>query len=103
MDKVFVNIDRYGNTSAASIPIALVEAIEQGRVAENSTLLIVGFGAGLTWAAAVIRMGVSEQPRFALWRSISSRTRARYRVALNGLSMRIGALILPLYARVTRR
>lgn len=55
MDKVFVNIDRYGNTSSASIPISLDEAIEQGRIVEGSTVLMVAFGAGLTWASMVVR------------------------------------------------
>jgi 3-oxoacyl-[acyl-carrier-protein] synthase III len=55
MDKVFVNVDRYGNTSSASIPIALDEAIEQGRVHEGSTVLLVAFGAGFTWASMVVR------------------------------------------------
>ena len=55
MDKVFVNVDRYGNTSAASIGIALDEAIEQGRVKEGSTVLLVAFGAGFTWASLVVR------------------------------------------------
>lgn len=55
MDKVFVNIDRYGNTSSASIPISLDEAIEQGRIGEGSTVLMVAFGAGLTWASMVVR------------------------------------------------
>ena len=55
MDKVFVNVDRYGNTSSASIPIALDEAIEQGRVREGSTVLMVAFGAGFTWASMVAR------------------------------------------------
>ena len=55
MDKVFVNVDRYGNTSSASIPIALDEAIEQGRVREGSTVLLVAFGAGFTWASMVVR------------------------------------------------
>jgi len=103
MEKVFVNIDRYGNTSAASIPIALVEAIEQGYVKENSTVVMVGFGAGLTWAAAVVKMGVFTQPRYALWRTIPSRARTRARVAVGALQMRAGALLLPLYARVTKR
>ena len=103
MDKMFVNIDRYGNTSAASIPIALVEALEQGRIGENSTILLVGFGAGLTWAAAVVKLGTLEQPRFAMWRTIPNRARIRARVAMGTLSMRAGALLLPLYARVTRR
>jgi 3-oxoacyl-[acyl-carrier-protein] synthase III len=55
MDKVFVNVDRYGNTSAASIPIALDEAIEQGRVKDGSTVLMVAFGAGFTWGSMVAR------------------------------------------------
>jgi 3-oxoacyl-[acyl-carrier-protein] synthase III len=55
MDKVFVNVDRYGNTSSASIPIALEEAIECGRVGEGATVLLVAFGAGFTWASLVIR------------------------------------------------
>jgi 3-oxoacyl-[acyl-carrier-protein] synthase-3 len=103
MDKVFVNLDRYGNTSAASIPVALVEAIEQGRCTGHSTVVMVGFGAGLTWAAAVVRMGEREHAPYALWRTIPGRARARARLALNDLSMRAGALLMPLYARVTRR
>jgi len=51
--KVFVNIQKYGNTSAASIPIALCEAVEQGRVKRGDRLLFVAFGAGFTWGAAV--------------------------------------------------
>lgn len=55
MDKVFVNVDRFGNTSAASIPIALNDAIEQGRVKEGSTVLFAAFGAGFTWGSLVVR------------------------------------------------
>lgn len=55
MDKVYVNVDRYGNTSAASIPIALDEAMSAGRVGEGSTVMFVAFGAGLTWASAIHR------------------------------------------------
>jgi 3-oxoacyl-[acyl-carrier-protein] synthase-3 len=55
MDKVFVNVDRYGNTSAASVPIALDEAIEAGRVKDGSTVLLVAFGAGFTWGSMVVR------------------------------------------------
>lgn len=63
-EKVFVNIDRYGNTSAASIPIALTEALEQGRIRTGDTLAFVAFGAGLTWAASVVKLGerVAPQP-----------------------------------------
>ena len=60
-EKVFVNVDRYGNTSAASVPIALCEARQAGRIPSGSTVVMVGFGAGLTWGANVIRWG-SVQP-----------------------------------------
>lgn len=53
-EKVFVNVDRYGNTSAASIPIALDEALRTQRIKEGDIVLLVGFGAGLTWGAALI-------------------------------------------------
>jgi 3-oxoacyl-[acyl-carrier-protein] synthase-3 len=55
--KVYTNIDKYGNTSAASIPIALCEAVAAGRVKQGDNLLFVAFGAGLTSAAAVLRWG----------------------------------------------
>ncbi len=61
-ERVFVNIDRYGNTSAASIPIALTEAVEQGRAKPGDTLAFVAFGAGLTWAASVVKLGERAQP-----------------------------------------
>ena len=54
-DKVYVNIDRYGNTSAASIPIALDEARRAGRIKPGDVVVFVAFGAGLTWANAVMR------------------------------------------------
>ncbi|UVI32462.1 beta-ketoacyl-ACP synthase III [Paenibacillus spongiae] len=53
-DKCMINLDRYGNVSAASIPIALAEAVEQGRVNEGDRVVLVGFGGGLTWGAAVL-------------------------------------------------
>jgi 3-oxoacyl-[acyl-carrier-protein] synthase III len=55
MSKVFVNVDRYGNTSSASIPIALDEAIEAGRIKDGSTVLLCAFGAGFTWGSMVVR------------------------------------------------
>jgi 3-oxoacyl-[acyl-carrier-protein] synthase-3 len=55
MDKVFVNVDKYGNTSAASIPIALEEAIHGGKIKNGDVIVLVGFGAGLTWASCVIK------------------------------------------------
>jgi 3-oxoacyl-[acyl-carrier-protein] synthase-3 len=55
MDKVYVNVDRFGNTSSASIPIAIDEAIEKGIIHDGSTVLLVAFGAGFTWASMIIR------------------------------------------------
>lgn len=55
MDKVYVNVDRFGNTSSASIPIALDEARERGVIGEGATVLMVAFGAGFTWASMVVR------------------------------------------------
>jgi 3-oxoacyl-[acyl-carrier-protein] synthase-3 len=55
VEKVLLNLDRYGNTSAASIPIALDEAVREGRIKDGSLVMLGAFGAGLTWASAVIR------------------------------------------------
>jgi 3-oxoacyl-[acyl-carrier-protein] synthase-3 len=54
-DQVYINVDRVGNTSAASIPIALNEAIAKDLVKDGSTILLAAFGTGLTWGAAVVR------------------------------------------------
>lgn len=56
MDRVMINIDRYGNTSAASVPIALHEAREAGRIKSGDLVMLVAFGAGLTWASALLRL-----------------------------------------------
>jgi 3-oxoacyl-[acyl-carrier-protein] synthase-3 len=55
IEKVMLNVDRYGNTSAASIPIALDEAVREGRIKDGSLVMLGAFGAGLTWASAMIR------------------------------------------------
>ncbi len=55
LDKVMVNVDRYGNTSAGSIPLALVQAEREGRLRPGMVVLLVSFGAGFTWGAVVIR------------------------------------------------
>jgi 3-oxoacyl-[acyl-carrier-protein] synthase-3 len=54
-ERTFVNIDRYGNTSAASVPIALAEAADAGRLHKGDLVLLSGFGAGMSWASALIR------------------------------------------------
>jgi len=54
-DRVFTNLDKFGNTSAGSIPLALDEAAKQGRVKDGDIVLFVAFGGGLTWASAAIK------------------------------------------------
>ncbi len=55
MDKVFINLDKYGNTSSASIPMALDEAVKAGRIRDGDYILLEAFGGGLTWSSALIR------------------------------------------------
>lgn len=92
-EKFMSNVEHFGNTSAASIPIALCDAIEQKRIQDKNHIALVGFGGGLTWAAMVIRWGVPKpseqhssllnrqrrhvQYRIAKWRSRSRRWRRR--------------------------
>jgi 3-oxoacyl-[acyl-carrier-protein] synthase-3 len=76
---VYSNLDRYGNTSAASIPIALCEAAEEGRIAQNDLVVCVGFGAGLTWGAAAVRWSVPFSPAppsrlEGVWQALLSRS-----------------------------
>ncbi|MGD8821849.1 MAG: beta-ketoacyl-ACP synthase III [Anaerolineales bacterium] len=99
-EKVFINLDRYGNTSAASVPIALCEAMEQGRAKVGDTLALVAFGAGLTWASAVVKIGERVSPipvhntqqRIASWLS-----------ALNPLGSRTSIRQDKLKRRISRR
>jgi 3-oxoacyl-[acyl-carrier-protein] synthase III len=61
-ERVFVNVERYGNMSAATVAVALVEALEEGRIRPGSLLLLPAFGAGLTWCAHLVRWGQSVAP-----------------------------------------
>jgi len=63
MERVYVSVQRYGNMSAATVPVALVEALEEGRVAPNSLLLLPAFGAGLTWCSHLVRWGDRVTPK----------------------------------------
>lgn len=58
-DKVWINLDRYGNTSAASVPIAMAEAADAGALKEGDNVVLVAFGAGLAWAAGLVRWGTA--------------------------------------------
>ena len=57
MDRTIVNLDRFGNTSAASIPLAITEAADAGRIADGDLVLLSGFGAGMAWGSVVLRWG----------------------------------------------
>ena len=61
-DKVFINVHKYGNTSAGTIPVALAESLEEGRVKPGDYILSATFGAGLSWGAAVIKWGDRVTP-----------------------------------------
>jgi 3-oxoacyl-[acyl-carrier-protein] synthase III len=63
MERVYVTVQRYGNMSAATVPVALVEALEEGRVKPGALLLTPAFGGGLTWCSQVIRWGERVTPR----------------------------------------
>jgi 3-oxoacyl-[acyl-carrier-protein] synthase-3 len=76
---IYTNLERYGNTSAASIPIALSEAAEGGRIQPGDLIVCVGFGAGLTWGAAAVRWTRPQPAPVPRWRQLLRRL--RYNVA----------------------
>jgi 3-oxoacyl-[acyl-carrier-protein] synthase-3 len=78
-EAVYANVARYGNTSAASIPIAMCEAVEEGRIRAGDLVVCVGFGAGLTWGAAAIRWTRPQPVPLRGWRL--ARRRAYYSMA----------------------
>ena len=79
-DKIYINLQKYGNTSTASIPIALCEAIEEGRISPGDNIVFVGFGAGLTWGACAVKWCVPTVKQPAGWWK-SYRREATYRAA----------------------
>jgi 3-oxoacyl-[acyl-carrier-protein] synthase-3 len=108
LDRMYSNLARYGNTSAASVPIALCEAIEGNLVKRDDIIVCVGFGAGLTWAASAIRWSVplpvpAPSRRMTVWRTVRYRW-ARLRSALLRLWRLVDArLFQVLYDRDGRR
>lgn len=101
-EKFFMNLDRYGNTSAASVPLAMVEAIEEGRLKEGDTVAMCAFGAGLTWATVVMKMGTGTTD---LAESLFSVGRARYlaRRASDAVLDTAQSALLPLYSFLYQR
>ena len=77
MEKVYMNIERYGNTSAASIPLALVEAAQEGRLKEGDKVMMIGFGAGLTWATTLVQWGKVETQTLeaVFWQAVLGQAR----------------------------
>jgi 3-oxoacyl-[acyl-carrier-protein] synthase III len=73
-DRFVMNLDRYGNTSTASIPIAICEAVEQGRVRPNDHLVLVAFGGGLTWGASVVQWNVTAKAETSPWHRLGRKT-----------------------------
>lgn len=97
MERIFVNVDRYANMSTASIPVALAEAAQQGRIQDGQHVLLLAFGAGLAWGTAIIRWGNTggDSPRRSGSRRALAQARQRLadhlleaRLALYGLGQR---------------
>jgi 3-oxoacyl-[acyl-carrier-protein] synthase-3 len=104
-EKMMVNLERYGNTSAASVPLALMDALDEGRVKPGDHLVFVGFGAGLTWASAAFHwepqepaaIPVDDWPmRQRLARPVNKARSALWSASV-GLATKAEALLLPLY------
>jgi 3-oxoacyl-[acyl-carrier-protein] synthase-3 len=97
MDRVMVNVDRYGNTSTASIPIATVEAVNSGRLHQGDYVVFVGFGAGLTWGAATVRWG-APFPTKRRKPPVSFRIWARLRSLIRRLLRQVEGMIWGRYS-----
>ncbi len=91
MERCFVNIQRYGNMSSATVPVALVEALEQGRVAPGSTLLLTGFGAGLSWSAHVVRWGERTVPLGTSDAELTPSTRSALEIVRGYMAVKQGS------------
>jgi len=84
-DRFVVNLDRYGNTSTASIPIAICEAVAEGRIRPNDNLVLVGFGGGLTWGASAVQWNVTPRQEVSNLHRLGRRTI----YALSGVRTRV--------------
>jgi 3-oxoacyl-[acyl-carrier-protein] synthase III len=98
IEKFFMNIHKYGNTSAASVPLALVEAIEEGRCKPGDKIAICAFGSGLTWASALVQMGVGEISPAHSWLSAGRALYLAHR-AVNSVQDVVQNILLQLATR----
>jgi 3-oxoacyl-[acyl-carrier-protein] synthase-3 len=113
MEKIFVNVDRYANASSASVAIALCEAFEEGRIKDGDNVLLVSFGAGLNWAASLLRWGVrEEEPAIMLdlksWRLISldelrDKVEVLAQTAAAGITSVVNLAMLPFLSRSKKK
>jgi 3-oxoacyl-[acyl-carrier-protein] synthase-3 len=88
--KVFINVEKYGNTSAASVPVAICEAVEEGMIRPGSNIVLVGFGAGLSWGAVALQWGpLVKVPRQAWWKHALRELRNRRGMA-SSAARRVG-------------
>jgi 3-oxoacyl-[acyl-carrier-protein] synthase III len=104
-EKVFVNLEHYGNTSSASIPIALCEALDANRIKPGDKLIMVGFGAGLTWAACAVQWSAPKPGSPPVQRALVSRLRYNWfgiRSILARLLRRVDAITSKLLELVDR-
>lgn len=94
VEKFYLNVDRMGNTSAASIPIALADAVREGRLRPNDNVVMVGFGGGLTWASTVVKWDVLPREVEAddEWRQLRYIV-ARGRSRLRRVQRQLGAMV----------
>jgi 3-oxoacyl-[acyl-carrier-protein] synthase-3 len=112
-EKVFVNVDRYANTSSASVAIGLCEAFEQGRVQDGDNVLLLSFGAGLQWAAGLMRCGVSlREPsvtidlrslRIPMLEGLRQRAQAVAQSAAMGVGSALNLAMMPFLSRTQRK
>ena len=93
LENFVVNLEKYGNTSTASIPLAVVEAVEQGRLVAGDRVVMVGFGAGLTWGALTIQWSGPILPKLKKVYPWSYRLWARIRSRLQRLVRHVEGLI----------
>lgn len=113
MENIFINVDRYANTSTASVAIALCEAFEQGRIQDGDNVLLVSFGSGLNWASTLVRCGVTEEePAIMLdlksWRLISldglrDRAEVLVQAAATGVTSVLNLAMLPFLSRTKKK
>ncbi|MFQ5942200.1 MAG: beta-ketoacyl-ACP synthase III [Anaerolineales bacterium] len=101
LERFAINVDKYGNTSTASIPLAFCEAWDQGRIRKGDNLVLVGFGAGLTWGAMTLQMTMPERVVTQVDRRRSRRMRALARV--RSMSRRLGRRVEALIFRTNRK